>query len=461
MNKKKTVAILLCILFAILVNMYIFNKVQPDISKATVSFDMSMSSDENIGIQIFYSEGTEFSESQKGDYLYKAELLSADVIVPVRLDSNYIRIDFGDINNRTYIYSASLKMGDVNIDIDLERIASPIITNCIQSIIKEDSCVIIDAQGIDPYIVVYIGDIDVSEIYSDSYRQRYLIYDIILCIIVDLMCALCIISLEKLSRVPLNIYRDKKMVWELSKNDFQSRFAGSYFGVIWAFILPVVTMLLYWFVFQVGLRAGNVSEYPFILFLMSGMIPWFYFSDALNGTANVLMEYSYLVKKVVFEVDILPVIKVISNIFVHLFFIAFIMIICAIYGYKPDVYSLQIVYYILCNCILVLGLGYIISACTVFFRDLTQVVNIILTMGVWITPIMWDAEATLSPSLRILFMANPVYYIVDGFRDSLLAKNWFWDKPVWTIYFWIVTILIYIVGISVFNRLKPHFSDVL
>lgn len=284
---------------------------------------------------------------------------------------------------------------------------------------------------------------------------------VILCVIVDLVILLCLRYLKTLVSVPRAVYRERQMFWDLTKNDFQARFAGSYFGVVWAFVQPVVTLLLYWFVFQVGLRAGNVSDYPFILFLMSGMIPWFYFSEALNGGTSSLTEYSYLVKKVVFDVNILPVLKVVSAIFVHLFFTAVLIIICACYGYTPDLYLLQLLYYIPAMSFFVLGLSYITSACTAFFRDMTQIINIILTIGVWITPIMWNPVGTLSPTLQTVFRLNPMYYIVDGFRDALLAKVWFWYKPGWTIYFWTVCILIYLLGLKMFNRLKVHFADVL
>lgn len=260
---------------------------------------------------------------------------------------------------------------------------------------------------------------------------------------------------------PRDIYRNRDIFGDLVKNDFQARFAGSYFGVFWAFVQPVITVLLYWFVFQVGLRSGNVSDYPFILFLMSGLVPWFYFSEALLGGTNSLIEYSYLVKKVVFEVRILPVVKTVSAIFVHLFFVAFIFILCIFYGFEPDLYMFQLIYYIICNSFLVLGLSYITSACTVFFRDMTQIINILLTIGVWLTPIMWNPSGTLSPTLVMIFRLNPLYYIVDGFRDTLLSKQWFWNKPIWTIYFWFFSLFIYMLGISLFNRLKVHFSDVL
>lgn len=267
--------------------------------------------------------------------------------------------------------------------------------------------------------------------------------------------------LRILMSVPIDIYHNRDILWDLIRNDFEARFAGSYLGVFWAFAQPVITVLLYWFVFQVGLRSGNVSDYPFILFLMSGLVPWFYFSEALLGGTTSLVEYSYLVKKVVFEVRILPIVKAFSSIFVHLFFTVFVIAICIYYGFAPDMYMLQLVYYIAANCFLVLGLSYITSACTVFFRDMTQIVNIVLTVGIWLTPIMWNPSKGFSAVLLMVFKANPMYYIVDGFRDALLAKQWFWDKPLWTMYFWFFTVMIYVVGINLFNRLRIHFPDVL
>lgn len=283
----------------------------------------------------------------------------------------------------------------------------------------------------------------------------------VLCLIIDAVAVICALNIETLFRVPLDTYRDRDMFWVLVKNDFQAKFAGSYLGLFWAYVQPLITITLYWFVFQIGLRSGNVSDYPFILFLMTGLVPWFYFSEAWNGASSALLEYNYLVKKVVFNVGILPILKVASALFVHLFFVAILTILCMVYGYGIDLYLLQLLYYILCTAFLVLGLSYITSACTVFFRDMSQIINIILMIGMWITPIMWNPEATMSVGMQTFFKINPIYYIVDGFRDTLLEKAWFWEKTEWSIYFWTISIFIYLLGVKMFNRLKVHFSDVL
>lgn len=289
-----------------------------------------------------------------------------------------------------------------------------------------------------------------------------LVVQLLLCVAVDAAAAICLWQMEALFRLPLLIWRERAVVWELVKNDFRARFAGSYLGLIWAFVQPLITITLYWFVFQVGLRTGGVSNHPFILYLMAGLIPWFYFSEAWTGATNSLLEYNYLVKKVRFHVEILPVLKVAAALFVHLFFVAVLVILSLLYGYTPDLYLVQIPYYMFATALLVLGLSYITAACTVFFRDMSQIVNVLLSIGVWVTPIMWSpASAAMPELLGKLFKLNPVYYIVDGFRDALLEKVWFWEKPLWSVYFWVGTIAVYLLGVKLFNRLKVHFSDVL
>ena len=112
-------------------------------------------------------------------------------------------------------------------------------------------------------------------------------------------------------RMLRDFWTNRKLIWKLAKNDFKTRYAGSYFGVVWAMVQPVVIVLVYWFVFQIGLNNATAElkqgiTVPFVLWLVSGIVPWFYFSESLSNGTNALLEYNYLVKKVVFNIDILP-----------------------------------------------------------------------------------------------------------------------------------------------------------
>lgn len=254
---------------------------------------------------------------------------------------------------------------------------------------------------------------------------------------------------------------NKKLIFKLAKNDFKTKFAGSYLGIFWAFVQPVITILVYWFVFQVGFHSQAVNnEFPFVVWLTAGLVPWFYFSEAWMGASNSLLEYSYLVKKVVFHIDVLPVIKVISALFVNIFFIVFFMILCSAYGYYPSIYAVQILYYVICEILLVMALSYITSAVIVFFRDLGQLLNIVLQVGMWMTPIMWQHDM-IGEKNQFILKLNPMYYIVQGYRNSMLSHEWFWNDIAWTAYFWAVMIIIFAIGTKIFKKLKPHFADVL
>ena len=105
-------------------------------------------------------------------------------------------------------------------------------------------------------------------------------------------------KIKKFLEIPMELLQNRHLIWNLSKNDFKTKYAGSYLGIVWAFVQPVVTILVYWFVFQVGFRSQEVVNFPFVLYLTCGMVPWFFFQDALNGGTTALIEYSYLVKKV-------------------------------------------------------------------------------------------------------------------------------------------------------------------
>ena len=155
-------------------------------------------------------------------------------------------------------------------------------------------------------------------------------------------------------------------------------------------------------------------------------------------------------------------VKVISAAFVHVFFVCFAMLISALYGYYPTIYVFQLIYYFICTFVFVLGLVYATSAIMVFFRDLFQIISIVLQVGVWMTPIMWDIQMLAgNPLLMKLFRLNPMYYIVNGYRDSMLGRVGISAHLVWTVYFWIVTAALFLLGSIIFKRLKVHFADVL
>ena len=271
-------------------------------------------------------------------------------------------------------------------------------------------------------------------------------------------------EMHLVSNLIREIIEKRKMILRLAGSDFRKRFVGSYFGIVWMFIQPIVTVLIFFFIFQLGMKSvPPVPGVPYVIWLIPGLVPWFFISESINGITNCLNEYSYLVKKLVFPVELLPVIKVCSCFMVHACFLVIMFAVFLIGGQAPLVTWVQVLYYSFAALILSLGIGFFTSSVYAFFKDMTQIVGICIQFGMWLAPIMyWEGMFTDShPWMSPVFKMNPVYYIVAGYRDSMLTGNYFWERPLNTLYFWAVTLLIFYVGLKVFTKLRPHFSDVL
>ena len=257
-----------------------------------------------------------------------------------------------------------------------------------------------------------------------------------------------------------DIYNNRTLLRDLIQNDFKSRYLNNYLGIVWAFIQPTITILIFWFVFQVGFKAAPVQETPFILWLVTGMLPWFFFAESLATATGSILSNSFLVKKIVFRVSLLPLVQITSALILHLFFVFFMFGMFIYYGFYPNLYWLQIGYYIFSLTVLLLGISWLTSSIVIFFRDLNQIVAMILQFGFWLTPIFW--MLTMVPeTYRWIFKINPLYYITQGYRDSLIDHVWFWEKPIESLQFWAIALFFFVFGALIFRKLRPHFADVL
>ncbi len=286
------------------------------------------------------------------------------------------------------------------------------------------------------------------------------------CVLITFTCIIYTIYCDRIMTIPVELFQSRRLIWKLAKNDFKKRYAGSYLGFVWALAQPVVTVVMYWIVFDKVFDTNRQMvasgvEVPYVLYLTAGLVPWFYFTEAVTHGMMALLEYNYLVKKVVFNISILPIIKVIAATFIHIFFVVILMLVAIGYGYYPSIYTLQIFYYSLCLFLLVLGLSYLTCALVVFIRDLQQIINIVLQIGMWATPILWDISMLKTDNMKTLFKLNPLVYIVNGYRSAIYEQEWFWEHFYSSTYFWIFTISMFCIGTLIFRKMRVHFADVL
>lgn len=257
------------------------------------------------------------------------------------------------------------------------------------------------------------------------------------------------------------LWKNRRILMELSVNDCKARFSASILGAVWTVLQPLVNMLVIWLVFQVGFRTTDLAEgIPFITWYMPAFIIWNYFQEATSQSTNSLLEYSYLVKKVNFNVEIIPAIKIVSNAIIHLFFLVFVVIVNLCYGKFPNIYYLQVVYYFVCAMFLSMSIGWLTSAIAPFISDISNIVALIIQTGFWITPIFWDAS-NLTEVAMFLLKLNPMYYICIGYRNCFVYDIAFWKSPGLTVYFWVLTTIIWCLGTRIYNKSKTQFDDVL
>jgi ABC-type polysaccharide/polyol phosphate export permease len=256
------------------------------------------------------------------------------------------------------------------------------------------------------------------------------------------------------------LFASRFVVFEMAKRDFRNMYIGSSLGVIWTFVQPMAMALILWAVFVHGFRSQSIGEIPFAIYLLTGLIPWNFFSETLVKSTNVVSEYSFIVKKIQFRTSILPIVKIMSGLFVHCIFIVILLVFLFSYKIPFSIFWLQSLYYLFAMCVLLIGYSWLFSSLNVFLKDVSQIISIAVQVGFWVTPVFWHLEMfpqEFYPYLRL----NPMFYIIEGYRDSFLYGIAFWDKPVYTFYFWMGTFITLAAGLYTFKRLRSHFADVL
>lgn len=458
MSKKKALKFIILISLIIISNILIFKHCNLKDSNLTISYKII--SDKQDVYQLFYGNDTMWSEEQSQKVNYTKIGKQETIKYTIPKDATELRFDLGEQPSQISISDIKLSYFGKSINLEENQVLDKNNQIQIGKVQQTNNSFSIETTGIDPSITYKLDANMIQELSSQKDRINNIL-KLAICLVLDILIFVILKKSRSVIILVQELKNNKELIWNLAKNDFKTKYAGSYLGIIWAFVQPIVTILVYWFVFQFGLRAGSpIKDIPFILWFITGLIPWFFFQDALLNATNCMLEYSYLVKKVLFKISVLPIIKIISALFIHLVFIGFLFFVSAIYGFYPSQYTVQLIYYSFCTFCISLALSYLTSAIVVFFKDLGQIINIFLQIGMWMTPIMWSYKM-VPEKYQWILKVNPLYYIIEGYRDTFINKVWFFERYFQTIYFWIITLILFVIGAMIFKKLKPHFADVL
>jgi|SRR5579884_1167449 len=257
-----------------------------------------------------------------------------------------------------------------------------------------------------------------------------------------------------------SLYHFRNAIYLMTRREVMARYVGSLAGPLWAIAQPLATVLVFWFVFSLGFKADNASGIPFIVYFLVGYAPWLLVSESLTSSTHSVLRHSYLVKKTVFPVEIIPVVCIATASFTHVILIMMVIVVLLFKGMTLPVTSLQVLYYYVAIIALSIGLSWGLAAVHVFHRDVAHGLNVVLSLWFWITPIVWTRNM-IPETLWWVLAYNPMEYIVEGYRQSLIYGIPVWDQPEAMGRFWIIVLATSVSGAHIFRRLKPQFAEAL
>lgn len=258
----------------------------------------------------------------------------------------------------------------------------------------------------------------------------------------------------------VELYQKRTIVLGLAVRSFKQQYMGSALGLFWAILEPLIFISILYTIFSIGLKSGPVSDMPFSVYLISGMVAWLYFSNTLSRSLNSVSEYAYLVNNAEFRNDFLPIVNLVSNMMLHVVFVVLAIVVAWVQGYHPTLYTFQVIYYFFAMVVLLLGLSWITSATNIFLKDVSKIVAIMIQFGFWLTPIFWNINM-VPEKYHWMLKLNPILYVVQGYRESLVLQTPFWHHPWEMLFYWVFALMMLVIGGIVFNKLQPHFGDML
>ncbi len=255
----------------------------------------------------------------------------------------------------------------------------------------------------------------------------------------------------------------RKEILFLAYQKIKTQYLETAFGIAWAVVKPMVFIASFWFFFTVGLRGGNsVDGHPYLLYLFAGYMPWFIISELVVSAPSVIIGEKQLVKTIKFPVMALPLINVLSRLFVHIAVMLLVFVIYVLLGgtsYLPDVYYINFIYYWFTMVVFFTSFTFLLSSLTVIVKDIKPLINAIMQPLFWITPVLYTPSTPMFD--LIMKLVNPLYYFIVGYRETLLYEKFFWQDVWYDVYIWLIIIAIYLIGMVFWNKIRPMMADLI
>ena len=254
----------------------------------------------------------------------------------------------------------------------------------------------------------------------------------------------------------------RHQIFNLAKSDLKKTYSGAALGWAWAFIKPIVTIFIYWFAFSFGLRKkAGIDGFPFILWLIAGMVCWFYISEMWNSGPTSMRRYTFLITKMKFPTSTIPTFFSLSHIVVQCVLVSLVMIVYILSGKGVSVYYIQLPFYMLLMFVMMTGWCLFSSVLGAMSKDFTNLVKAFSTALFWMSGMMFPISTIENVWARRILMANPVTFVVEGYRNCFVHHKWFYQSPAELGLFLAETLIMWCAAVRVFKKMKKEMPDVL
>lgn len=259
------------------------------------------------------------------------------------------------------------------------------------------------------------------------------------------------------------------LIKRLSAYEIKNQNKNNYLGMAWEVINPSIQILIYWFVFG-ALRDRDPIvlvpgvEVPFINWLLAGFILWIFFYQATIQGSKSIYSRLRMLSKMNFPMSIIPNFVIFSKFYIHLFMLVIAIIIFQLTGFYASFYYLQLIYFAFATFCLIFSISLITSTLSTIIRDVHMFLNSTLRMGLYLSGVLWPIAILkdFPHWITVVLKLNPLYYLIEGYRAALFGTEWHlithWE---YTLYFWIIVLILFLFGSILHVKFRRHFIDYL
>ena len=255
-----------------------------------------------------------------------------------------------------------------------------------------------------------------------------------------------------------SLLRYRGLIQSLVARELKARYRGSVLGFVWSFVNPLLLLSIYSFVFTTIMRNDDARTKPFAVFMFCGLLPWTWFSASLTEATSSLISGGNLIKKVLFPAEVLPIVSVLANM-VH-FLLGLVILAAFMVGFRhyPNVAALPwFVVAVAIQLVFTLGLALGLSALTVHFRDIRDLLTNILTLWFFATPIIYPYFMPSVKRFLPIFRLNPFYHLAVSYQEILFFDQFGHARSL--LMLGALSVVVFLAGYWLFDRLRDSFAE--